>query len=42
MRDNPPWAPIIHANNRTFVSRNVGCFVHHPVYGFDLAAACKK
>ena len=42
MRNDPPWAPIIHEADRTFVSRSYGCFVDHPVYGVDLAAACKK
>ena len=42
MRDNPPWAPYLHFTGRTFVSRSFGCFVAHPVYGLDLAAACKK
>jgi ABC-type oligopeptide transport system substrate-binding subunit len=42
IRDNPPWAPIVNLQNRTFVSRSVGCVVDHPVYGFDIAAACKK
>ena len=42
MRDNPPWVPLYHPNNRSFVSRSHGCVLHHPVYTFDLAAACKK
>jgi ABC-type oligopeptide transport system substrate-binding subunit len=42
MRTNPPWAPFIHTNGRNFVSRSFGCYVAHPVYGVDLAAACKK
>jgi ABC-type transport system substrate-binding protein len=42
MRDNPPWAPLVNNQNRTFVSRSVGCFLEHPVYSFDIAAACKK
>ena len=42
MRNDPPWAPIVHVNRRSFVSRSLGCFLQHPVYGFDLAAACKK
>ena len=42
MRNNPPWAPIVHLQRRTFVSRSFGCFVVHPVYGVDIAAACKK
>jgi ABC-type oligopeptide transport system substrate-binding subunit len=42
MRTNPPWAPFAHTQARTFVSPSLGCFVHNPVYGFDIAAACKK
>ena len=42
MRDNPPWAPTVHAQRRTFVSRSVGCVLDHPVYGLDIAAVCKK
>jgi peptide/nickel transport system substrate-binding protein/oligopeptide transport system substrate-binding protein len=42
MRDNPPWAPILHLQGRTFVSQSLGCFLDHPVYGFDFAAVCKK
>jgi ABC-type oligopeptide transport system substrate-binding subunit len=42
MRTNPPWAPFIHGTNRAFVSRSFGCYLSHPVYAVDLAAACKK
>ena len=42
MRDNPPWAPLGHNQIRTFVSRSLGCFLDHPLYRFDIAAACKK
>jgi peptide/nickel transport system substrate-binding protein len=42
MRNNPPWAPTFHSQRRTLVSRSVGCVLVHPVYGFDIAAACKK
>ena len=42
MRNDPPWAPIIHGTSLHFVSRSYGCFVPHPVYSFDIAAACKK
>ena len=42
MRNDPPWAPIVHAAFRTFVSPSFGCVVLHPIYGIDLAAACKK
>jgi peptide/nickel transport system substrate-binding protein len=42
MRDNPPWAPFLHATLVNFVSASFGCFLYHPVYGLDIAAACKK
>ena len=42
MRNNPPWAPFLHRNQRTFVSKSVGCFFLHPVYREDLTAICKK
>ena len=42
MRDDPPWAPYVSTQSRTFVSRSVGCVVDHPVYGFDFAAVCKR
>ena len=42
MRNNPPWAPIYHPNDRAFVSKSFGCFVFHPLYVVDIAAACKK
>jgi len=42
MRTNPPWAPFMHIQNRTLVSRSVGCFVNHPVVTFDITALCKK
>jgi peptide/nickel transport system substrate-binding protein/oligopeptide transport system substrate-binding protein len=42
MRNSPPWAPFLHRNQRTFVSKTVGCFFLHPVYREDLAAICKK
>lgn len=42
MRNNPPWAPLYNANTRSFVSKSFGCFLYHPLYGIDLAAACKK
>jgi peptide/nickel transport system substrate-binding protein len=42
MRSNPPWVPYVNLNSRDFVSRSFGCFLSHPVYGFDIAAACKK
>ena len=42
MRINPPWAPYVHFQSRTFISRSTGCFFPHPLYGFDIAAVCKK
>jgi ABC-type oligopeptide transport system substrate-binding subunit len=42
MRTNPPWAPIIHTNDRIFVSSSAGCVFNHRVYGLDIAAVCKK
>jgi peptide/nickel transport system substrate-binding protein len=42
MRDNPPWAPFMHPNNRTFVSKSLGCFYNHPLYRVDIVAVCKK
>jgi ABC-type oligopeptide transport system substrate-binding subunit len=42
MRNNPPWAPLYNANNRSFVSKSFGCFLYHPLYGLDIAAACKR
>ena len=42
MRNSLPWAPIVHGTSRISVSRIFGCFVNHPVYGVELAAACKK
>jgi peptide/nickel transport system substrate-binding protein len=42
MRQNPPWAPLYNSNGRAFVSKSFGCFLFHPLYGVDIAAACKK
>jgi hypothetical protein len=42
MRNNPPWAPVFNLLRRSFVSRSYGCFLFHPVYLVDIAAACKK
>jgi ABC-type transport system substrate-binding protein len=42
MQNDPPYAPFVHVQERAFVSRRVGCYFDHPVYGFDIAAACKK
>ena len=42
MRSNPPWAPIRNSLNRSLISKSFGCFLFHPIYGVDIAAACKK
>jgi peptide/nickel transport system substrate-binding protein len=42
MRTDPLWAPTVHLQRRVFVSRSTGCVLVHPVYGLDLAAACKR
>lgn len=42
MRNEPPWAPYLNFNNRDLVSTSLGCYVANPLYGVDLAAACKK
>jgi ABC-type transport system substrate-binding protein len=42
MRNNPPWAPFIHSNLVTFISKSYGCYLSHPIYTTDIAAACKK
>jgi len=42
IRRDPPWAMILQTTDRNFVSRSLGCFQHHPVYGFDIGALCKK
>jgi len=42
MQDDPPWAPVMYGARRDFVSKSFGCYVFHPVYSLDVAAACKK
>ena len=42
MRNDPPWAPFVHWATRDFVSPSFGCYVFHPEYWLDIAAACKK
>ena len=42
MRDDPPWAPFAHTQNRTLVSPSLGCFRAHPILGFEITALCKK
>ena len=41
-RERRPWAPYVHLPRHVFVSGSTGCVIVHPVYGFDIAAACKK
>jgi ABC-type oligopeptide transport system substrate-binding subunit len=42
MRDNPPWAPFMHIQQRTLVSASVGCYRPDPRFGIDITALCKK
>lgn len=42
MGDDPPWAPVVHTQQRMLVSKSLGCFVHHPVVGVDITALCTK
>jgi ABC-type oligopeptide transport system substrate-binding subunit len=42
MRNNPPWAPFMNRTVGDFISRSYGCYLRHPIYTVDLAAACKK
>jgi ABC-type oligopeptide transport system substrate-binding subunit len=42
MKNAVPWAPFLNITIRDFVSRSTGCYLYHPVWEFDLAAACKK
>jgi ABC-type oligopeptide transport system substrate-binding subunit len=42
MRENPPWAPLVYYRYPIVVSRSTSCIVGHPVYLFDIVAACKK
>jgi peptide/nickel transport system substrate-binding protein len=42
MKNAVPWAPFLTITRRDFVSKSTGCFLYHPVWEFDLAAACKK
>ena len=41
-RNDPPYAMFLNGARRDFISRSFGCFVPHPVYYLDVAAACKK
>jgi peptide/nickel transport system substrate-binding protein len=43
MKDVAPYAPILNANSRFFISAHYGCFVYQPVIGVEnLAASCVK
>jgi len=42
MRRYAPIAPFLVFTRRDFLSASVGCYLHHPVWGFDLVAACPK
>ena len=43
MRDNPPWAPLVNNQIRTFVSRSLGLLRSITrSTAFDIAAVCKK
>ncbi len=42
IRNDPPWAPIMNAAHRDFISESFGCYFFHPVVWLDLAAVCKK
>ena len=42
MRTDPPGAPYFHTTRAEFVSRSFGCFLVSPIYGVNIAAACKK
>jgi hypothetical protein len=40
MRNAAPLAVYGVANDRHYVSARVGCYHHHPVYGWDFPALC--
>jgi len=42
MRRHAPIAPFLVFTQRDFLSASAGCYLHHPVWGFDLVAACPK
>ena len=42
MRDDPPWVPVVHTQQRILISKSLGCVVHHPIIGVDITALCKK
>jgi len=41
-RDDPPYAAYMNPSRRDFISKSFGCYVFHPAYMLDVAAACKK
>jgi ABC-type oligopeptide transport system substrate-binding subunit len=42
MRNAAPLAVFGVANERHYVSARLGCYHHHPVYGFDFPAICLR
>ncbi len=42
MKNAVPWAPFLNITIRDLISKSTGCYLYHPVWEFDLAAACKK
>ena len=38
----PTLGAVLPHERRDFVSQSYGCFLYHPFYGVDFAAACKK
>ena len=40
MRNEAPWAPLYEGSHWLFVSKRFACLKAHPVFRFDLAAAC--
>ena len=39
-RSAAPWAAIGNERDHSFFSARIGCQLHHPVFGIDLAALC--
>ena len=37
-----PWASMMNINQNDLISSSTGCYLFHPVFLFDWAAACKK
>ena len=42
MRSTLPGHRSATRSAAAFVSKSFGCFLFHPLYGVDIAAACKK